>query len=133
MESLSQFVQKKREKLGLSPTGLAMKSGVSLYIIEEIEAGKELFLSATVRQNLAKGLKCSSVEIKIHEKEFIIETVSMEEVDVLKQRILNGETELYCPKCRSALKVRIERMYDAEDNIVLDSKAYCSQCVFQIK
>ena len=57
-KTLAQFVQQKRDDLGLSPKGLAMKSGLELPLIEDIEAGKELFLSVTVRQNLAKGLKC---------------------------------------------------------------------------
>lgn len=133
MDTLAQFIQRKREALGLTPLGLSNKCNLPTVIIEEIEAGRELFLSVTVRQNLAKGLKCSPEEIKILEKDYITDVVPMEVMDVLKQRILNGETELYCPKCESLLKVRIEEMYDIEDNLVLVPRGYCTKCVFQIK
>ncbi|MBR2525186.1 helix-turn-helix domain-containing protein [bacterium] len=133
MDTLAQFVQRKREALGLTPFGLSKKCNVPAVIIEEIEAGRELFLSVTVRQNLAKGLRCLADELKVLEKDFEFEEVPMEVMDVLKQRILNGETELYCPKCKSLLKVRIEQMYDLEDNMVLTPRGYCTKCVFQIK
>ncbi len=133
METLAQFVQRKREALGLTPFGLSKKCNVPAVIIEEIEAGRELFLSVTVRQNLSKGLRCTAEEIKVLEKDFEFEEVPMEVMDVLKQRILNGETELYCPKCKSLLKVRIEQMYDLEDNVVYTPRGYCQKCVFQIK
>ena len=133
MDTLAQFIQKKREALGLTPFGLSSKCNVPVAIIEEIEAGRELFLSVTVRQNLAKGLKCHPEEIKLLEKDFVLNTIPMEIIDVIKQRILNGETELFCPSCNSPLKVRVEEMYDIEDNLVLVPRGYCSKCVFQIK
>lgn len=132
-ETLAQFVQRKRENLGLTPFGLSKKCNVPVIIIEEIEAGRELFLSVTVRQNLSKGLRCGAEELKALEKDFEFEEVPMEVMDVLKQRILNGETELYCPKCKSPLKVRIETMYDLENNTVYAPRGYCTKCVFQIK
>ncbi len=133
METLAQFVQRKRELLGLTPFGLSKKCNVPAVIIEEIEAGRELFLSVTVRQNLAKGLRCLAEELKALEKDFEFEEVPMEVMDVLKQRIINGETELYCPKCKSPLKVRIEKMYDLEDNLILTPRGHCTKCVFQVK
>ncbi|MBQ3310440.1 hypothetical protein IJG72_00015 [bacterium] len=132
-ETLAQFVQSRRENLGLTPLGLSKKCNVPAVIIEEIEAGHELFLSVTVRQNLSKGLRCTADEIKKLEKNFEFDEVPMEEMDVLKQRILNGETELYCPKCNSLLNVRIETMYDIEDNVVYVPRGYCTKCTFQIK
>ena len=54
----------------MSPKGLAAKCNIDLSLIEDIEAGKELFLPVTIRQNLAKGLKCSPEEIKKLEKDF---------------------------------------------------------------
>lgn len=133
METLAQFVQRKREILGLTPFGLSKKCNVPAVIIEEIEAGRELFLAVTIRQNLAKGLRCAADEIKALEKDFEFEEVPMEVMDVLKQRILNGETELYCPKCKSPLSVKVEQMYDIEDNLVYVPRGYCTKCVFQIK
>lgn len=131
--SLAQFVQQKREKLGLSPSGLAKKSHLELALIEQIEAGEDLFLPTTVRLNLAKGLKCSHTEIKEHEKDFENKFVDEDIIKVLKKRILNEEPDLVCPKCHSPLVTRIAKMYDLEDNLMLHPKARCSKCVFQIK
>jgi len=131
--SLAQFVQTKREHFGLSASGLAKKCHLELVLIEQIEAGQELFLSTTVRQSLAKGLKCNPSEIKELEKEFDKEFVSEEIIVSLKKRILDGDEDLICPKCKSALITRIAKLYDLEDNLMLHPKARCSKCVFQIK
>lgn len=132
-KSLAQFVQEKREKLGMSAGGLAKKTHLKLDVIEQIEAGQELFLATTVRQSLAKGLKCSLEEIKNLEQEFKNDFVSEDTIEDIKQRILSGDKDLTCPKCASALVTRIARMYDLEDNLMLHPKARCSKCVFQIK
>ena len=51
----------------------------------------------------------------------------------LKSKILKRETNLKCPLCGEPLITRIARMYDLEDNLVLQPKAHCVKCVFQIK
>lgn len=131
-KTLAQFVQQKRDDLGLSPKGLAMKSGLDLSLIEDIEAGKELFLPVTTRQNLAKGLRCHPEEIKCYEKDFSNDFVSLQIIESIKELILNGAGGLKCPKCDAPLITKIEKMYDLEDNLVLHPKAHCSKCVFQI-
>lgn len=132
MKTLARFVQERREQVGLSITGLAKRSNIEPEIIEEIEGGKELFLPVTIRQNLAKGLKCLPEEIKKYEKDFSTDFVSLEIIESLKELILNGAGGLKCPKCGANLITKIERMYDLEDNLVLHPKAHCSKCVFQI-
>jgi len=132
-KSLAQFVQQKRERFGLSPSGLAKKCNLELDLIEKIEAGEELFLPTTIRQNLAKGLKCALHEIKDLEKDFENKFVDEDVIRFLKQQILSGDTSLTCPKCHSPLVTRIAKMYDLEDNLMLHPKARCSKCVFQIK
>lgn len=132
-KSLAQFIQQKRESLGLSASGLARKCNIELALVEQIEAGQELFLPTTIRQNLAKGLKCSPAELKELEKDFENRYVDDEVIEDLKEKILNNETDLTCPKCNSKLITRIAKMYDLEDNLVLHPKAKCSKCVFQIK
>ncbi len=132
MKTLARFIQERREQAGLSVTGLAKKSNVNPEIIEEIESGKELFLPVTIRQNLAKGLKCLPDEIKKYEKDFSNDFVSLEIIESLKDLILNGAGGLKCPKCGANLITKVERMYDLEDNLVLHPKAHCSKCVFQI-
>lgn len=132
-KSLAQFVQQKRDALGLSPSGLAKRCHLDLALVESIEAGEELFLPTTIRQNLAKGLKCSLDEIKELEKDFETKFSADYVIAGLKDKILSGEKELICPKCGSLLVVRIAQMYDLEDNLMLHPKARCSKCVFQIK
>ena len=132
--SLAQFVSNLREKLGYSKSGLAKRCNLTEETIESIELGQELFLSSTVRQKLAKGLKLNPNDIKIYEKDFKIEDpVTFEEIESIKLRILNNENEILCPKCKSTLNTRIAKMYDLEDNLILHPKANCSKCTFQIK
>ena len=52
----------------MSIIGLAKKSGLTVEQIEDIEAGKDLFLPATIRQKLAKGLKLNPTDIKKYER-----------------------------------------------------------------
>lgn len=132
-KSLAQFVQEKRENLGLSTGGLAKKCHLELSLVEKIESGEELFLPTTVRQSLAKGLKCSLDDIKKLEKDFENKFADEGVIEALKEKILNGQKDLVCPKCGSLLVVRIAQMYDLEDNLMLHPKARCSKCPFQIK
>lgn len=132
MKTLAQFVQQKRDKLGLSPRGLAMTCNLDLELIEDIESGKELFLPVTIRQSLAKGLRCNPEEIRKLEKDFSNKSVSLEIIESLKELILNGAGGLKCPQCGAPLVTRIARMYDLEDNLVLHPKAHCTKCTFQI-
>ncbi len=133
MKSLAEFISEKREKAGMSVTGLAKRSGIDIQVIEDIESGKELFLSVTIRQKLARALKLQPAEIKHYEKNVDDISVNPDTIDNLKELILQGETDLYCPLCGSKLVVRIAKMYDLEDNLVFHPKAHCSQCIFQIK
>ena len=133
MESLAEFIQKRRENVGLSVSGMAKKTNIKQEILEDIEAGKELFLSVTQRQQIARVLKCSPKELKSHERDYKFEIVSNDTIDELKTKILNRETNLRCPLCGEPLVTRIARMYDLEDNLILQPKAHCVKCVFQIK
>jgi len=133
MKSLSEFIREKREKTGLTISALAKKCNLSEELLEAIESSQELFLPVTVRQNLAKGLKCSPKEIKQYEKVFEPDTVGSETEQWIKEQILNGETEINCPKCGKPLVVKIEEMYDLKDNLCKEPKAHCSKCTFQIK
>ena len=132
MKTLARFIQIKREELGLTQKGLAIAANIPLAIVEEVEAGKELFLAVTVRQALAKVLKCEPDEIKALEKDIVNDIVSPEIIESLKKLILNGAGGLKCPKCGALLDTRIARMYDLEDNLILHPKAHCTKCPFQI-
>ena len=132
-DTLAAFIQKTREDLGMSAKGLAIKSNIDLAVIEDIEAGKDLFLSVTIRQKLAKALRCSTEELLALERGYKDIKVSDDVILSIKQRILNHEKDIPCPKCGEPLIVKIEKMYDLEDNLVLQPKAHCSKCVFQLR
>ncbi len=134
-KSLAHFVSETREKIGLSQTGLAKKSALSLKIIEEIEGGRELFLASTIRQKLANGLKLKPSDIKKYEKHPNLSLLPDTEASVfIKNQILANDVEdLECPVCGSKLITRIAKMYDLEDNLILVPKARCTKCPFQIK
>lgn len=133
METLARFIQKKRKELDMTQKGLAIAANVPLEIVEEVEDGKALFLSVTVRQSLAKVLRCEASEIKKLEKDEIgVNEVSPEIIESLKELILNGAGGLKCPKCGAPLDTRIAKMYDLEDNLILHPKAHCTKCPFQI-
>lgn len=132
--SLAQFISNAREQIGLSPSGLAKRANLPLSFIEDIEAGKELFLPATLRQKLAKGLKLNPGDIKPYEK-FLESKFDKDEelIAEIKQKILDGNIEnLTCPICHSKLNTRIAKLYDLEDNLMLHAKAQCTKCPFQI-
>lgn len=133
MKSLAEFIIEKRELVGFSIYGLANKSNISIEILEDIESGKELFLPVTIRQKLARALKCSPDEIKNHERNYEFSMLPDETIDELKNQILQHKTNLKCPICGEPLITRIAKMHDLEDNLVLQPKAHCVKCVFQIK
>lgn len=135
-KSLAQFVSERREKMGLSPFGLAKKCNLPIEIIESIEASQDLFLASTIRQKLAKGLKLNPIEIKIYEKNIDTRLISdddEEKLETLKIQILDGQTDLKCPICGYSLISKIALMYDLKDNPITHPKAKCSSCPFQIK
>ena len=134
-KSLAQFVSEQREKLGITEQSLAKKSGLALDVIADIESGKDLFLSATVRQKLAKGLKLNPSDIIKYERTMNIRYKYDEALEnSIKQKILSQTAEeLKCPVCGAPLRTRIAKMYDLEDNLVLSAKASCTKCPFQIK
>ena len=133
MKSLAEFITEKREKAGYSIYGLADRASITIEILEDIESGRELFLPVTLRQKLARALKCSPNEIKKYEREYEFEVVPFEVIEELKSKILRRETNLKCPLCGEPLITRIAKMYDIEDNVVHQAKAQCVKCVFQIK
>lgn len=134
--SLAMFIVQAREKIGLSSSLLAKRANLTEEQIQDIEAGKELFLSSTVRQKLAKGLKLTSAEIKQYEKEVEISykgNVPKDFEDTARVKMAAGETDdLKCPICGSDMNFKVVKRYDLEDNLVLHYKASCKKCPYQI-
>lgn len=136
LKSLAEYIRETREKAGFSVSGLAKRTGLTVAQIEDIEAGKDLFLPATIRQKLAKGLKVNPADIKEYERILLVsyDSVTEKYINSVKKAILNGETEnLRCPICSSKLITKVVRLLDLENNIALHPKAQCSKCSFQIK
>ncbi len=136
LKSLAEFIRETREKAGFSVQGLSKKSGLTVEQIEDIESGKDLFLPATIRQKLAKGLKINPSDIKEYERILLVsyDSVTDKYISSIKKAILDGETEnLRCPICSAKLVTKIVRLLDLENNIALHPKAQCSKCSFQIK
>ena len=134
-KSLAEFVRETRENIGFSREFLAKRTNLSEDIVADIESGKELFLSSTVRQKLAKGLKINPSQILPYEKSihFSIEN-SNEYEDEIRVKMQAGETDgLKCPICGSDLIFRTVKRYDLEDNLIIHHKASCTKCPFQIK
>lgn len=133
--SLSEFVRNTREKAGLSALGLAKKSGLTIEQVEDIEAGKDLFLPATIRQKLAKGLKLNPHDIKKYERVLLDAYDSVDRfIEDTKTAIIQGNIEnLRCPICSSKLITKVVKLIDLENKIALHPKAQCSKCSFQIK
>ncbi len=135
-KSLAQYICEMREKAGLSIQGLSKKTSIPIDVLEDIEAGKDLFLPATLRQKLAKGLKVNPSDIKEYERIMLdsYDNISSTYIEAVKKAILEGNTEnLRCPVCASKLNTKIVRLLDLEDNVALHAKAQCSKCSFQIK
>ena len=134
-QTLAQFIFEKREKKGYSKIGLAKRCNLPVEVLDDIESGKELFLSHTVRQKLAKGLLITQKEIQELEKPADeIYIVSNDNIEEIRQKILDNDIrDLVCPVCGSKLITRIAKMYDLYDNLVLHPKAKCEKCPFQIK
>ena len=135
-KSLSEYIRENREKAGLSVIGLSKKTGLTVEQIEDIEAGKDLFLPATIRQKLAKGLKLNPSDIKKYERIMLVsyDSVTDRFIEDTKSSILQGMTEnLKCPICGSKLVTKVVKLIDLENKIALHPKAQCSKCSFQIK
>ena len=133
MESLAEFIQTNREKLGLTTLGLAKKANLELQVLEDIESGKDLFLSVSQRQKLARVFKCSPNEFKLRERSYEFKLIEYDKIAEIRNKILKHETNLRCPMCGEPLVTRIAKMYDLEDNLTLIPKAHCVKCIFQIK
>jgi len=133
-QTLAEFISSRRENIGLSQRGLCAKSNLDINIIERVESGQDLFLSTTVRQKLAKGLKVEAKIIKSLEKSPEERIISEDAIEEIKFNILEGKLEgNICPVCGRGLICRISNMFDLENNPVSHPKARCSSCPFQIR
>lgn len=129
-QTLAQMISTRREEVGYTQKGLADRANVDLSVIENLEAGCELFLPPSVRQKIANALKINAKAIKVLEKEPELQEEYFDK-EVLKIKILNeGLKGHKCPQCGADLVCRVAIMYDLDDNMVKEPKARCSKCPF---
>ena len=86
MKTLARFIQEKREENGFTQKGLAIAANIPFRNCRRgLNQAKELFLPVTIRQALAKVLKCEPSEIKKFEKDISGYIVSPEIIESLKR------------------------------------------------
>jgi ribosome-binding protein aMBF1 (putative translation factor) len=62
-QTLALLISSKREERGYTQKGLADRANVDTSVVENIEAGVELFLPASIRQKIAMALKINARSI----------------------------------------------------------------------
>lgn len=133
--TLAQRVQQIREQQGLSQTKLAELANLPLAQVQDIEAGIELFLSANVRQKLARVLKMRPASLKALEKPIPLPPPALSHSareNYIEEMLLYPHAVHPCPSCKSPLEVRIFNRRDLEDNPLVEVKAHCTKCLFRL-
>lgn len=102
--------------------------------IEDIEAGIETWLSSVERQLIAKALSVEPTLLQEVETRPNLgaETMYTAEIE-LGKKILQGITQMECPKCGNTLNCRVEQGYDIEGNVIKMAKAYCVGCAYTLR
>ena len=134
-DTLAKRVQILRESCGLSQSKLAELANLPLSQVEDIERGLELFLSASVRQKLARVLKIKGSTLQAVEKapEHVEPRLSASAREQYIDEIIHyPNRSYYCPFCKATLDVRLFHRKDLEDNPLVEVKANCTQCLFRL-
>lgn len=102
--------------------------------IEDIEAGIETWLSVVERQLLAKALSVEPILIQEVETRPNLGAEVMYAAEIeLGKKILQGTTQMECPKCGGTLNCRVEQGYDIEGNVLKMAKAFCQSCAYTLR
>jgi len=135
--TLAERIRFLREKRYMTPDLLALKAQIPVSMVEDIEAGIEMFLAPAVRQRIARALHVRPLQIEEVEKP--PETESAETPMLqrkgmhLREAILEDpEAPHLCPSCGAPLAVRIFERRDLKDKPLLVIKANCTRCLFRL-
>jgi len=143
-DTLAQRILYLREAQDLTQRQLAAKAIVQLSLIEDLEAGLELFLAPSVRLKIARALRVKPDVIEEVEKKINPLQPHVEEADattseeqmiwrskaLLKEIQMNPNKDYHCPYCNSALIIREFERRDLDDTLLKAYKIQCSQCLF---
>jgi transcriptional regulator with XRE-family HTH domain len=133
--TLAQRMQIAREKLGITPGKLAELTRLDTEYIIDLEAGIEVFLSPATRQKLARVLKVEPKWIQAGEKPPQDKPDALNDAEkkqLLRELREHPHQTHYCPQCGAHLFVRIFERRDIEDNLLLEVKTHCTQCLFRL-
>lgn len=135
--TLAERIRFLREQRYMTPALLAMKAQVPISMVEDLEAGIEMFLAPAVRQRIARVLHVRPSQIEEVEKPPEIEDA---ETPMLQRKGLNLRDEILqdpdaphlCPSCGAPLAVRVFERRDLNDRPLLVIKANCTRCLFRM-
>jgi transcriptional regulator with XRE-family HTH domain len=135
--TLAERIRFLREKRYMTPDLLAKKAQVPVSMVEDIEAGIEMFLAPAVRQRIARVLHVRPIQIEEVEKppeEESAETPMLQRKGIhLRDDILQDPDGPHlCPSCGAPLAVRIFERRDLQDRPLLVIKANCTRCLFRM-
>lgn len=126
-----------REKRYMTPEAVAVKAQVPLRMVEDIEAGIELFLAPAVRQRLARVLHVRPSQIQEVEKEPYHPSTETPELlrkglSLHEEILRDPDAPHLCPSCGAPLAVRIFERRDLQDRPLAVIKANCTKCLFRL-
>jgi len=136
-ETLAERIRYLREKRYMSPEMLANKALIPVSMVEDLEAGIEMFLAPSVRQRIARVLHVRPSQIEEAEKPPEVndaETPLLQRKGAsLREEILRDpDAPHLCPSCGAPLAVRQFERRDLRDNPLLVIKANCTRCLFRL-
>ncbi len=140
--TLAQRVQEARLHRGFSLAVLADKTGLAVEQIEDIESGLVSFLSTTVRQRLARGLRLKPSQL--FEVEIRPASERDQETSEEEDNLSLTETERFwfsyipqkpetciCPRCGERVIITRFERWDLDHHLLWVDKAHCSVCLFR--
>lgn len=125
-----------REFRNMTLVDLAKDSNLTHARIQDIESGMETWLSSPVRQRLAKALNVEPVLLQEVEyrpaahKHPELTEVPAAVYEELSEKILAGQTDLKCPRCRSELRSYVKQGIDLQEQPIHFATAHCVKCPF---
>jgi hypothetical protein len=135
--TLAERVRYLRERRMLSPEFLAHKAQIPIGMVEDIEAGIEMFLAPAVRQRIARVLQVRPSQIQEVEKPPPMQNpdapmLQRKSIDLHEAILQDPDAPHLCPSCGAPLAVRVFERRDLRDQLLIVVKANCTRCLFRL-